>query len=228
MIKRAGIRSTMAKIAFNADDAGKVLKLFKGRQAPKGLVRQNKSMQTYMGIPDNVKSWASSMYPDNPKSLLDDLEKSPLQAGMTVAPHSRDSFQFFKDMGVNGKITSMDGKNRRMLDAVVKGHELDEIVVPGNRNTLMDGSGMNHRSPDVILREHNRIMTLPEGYDKVKDTMTNLRSNIGREADYLANATDSSYSGKGFEYGQSPRLSRHARKRITQLWENKIKSIRGE
>ena len=88
----------------------------------------------------------------------------------------------------------------------MKGHELAETqVAPSN-----SFAGFGHRSPDVILREHNMIQTLPKENEAVGDTFRSIRA-LG-EAPALKATT-------GFQYGQGPRVSRHARKHLTRLHE---------
>lgn len=109
-----------------------------------------------------------------------------------------------------GKLTGQLGpepahlpaKHQKMLHAVVKGHELDEASVQGALGAVQLG----HRSPDVIFREHNRIMTLPQEHQPIRDFMKAVRQK--HEGDWLF--------PKGLAYGESPRLSRHARRRLTE------------
>jgi hypothetical protein len=90
----------------------------------------------------------------------------------------------------------------KMLNSVIRGHELDETTA--NLSSAMAPYG--HISPEVMLKEHNRIATLPEGFSPIKELMQKTRAR--GEAGLMSNY--------GIDYGNSPRLSRHARKRITQ------------
>lgn len=96
---------------------------------------------------------------------------------------------------------------RQMLEAVVKGHELDETLV----RPALSFKPFGHNSPDVLLREHNRLATLPTANSAVRDYMRDLRKNT--ESPVLAQY--------GIDFGKSERLSRHARKRITEHMERR-------
>ena len=217
MIKRAGIRSTMAKIAFGMDDAGKVLKNFKKKQIPAGYVKRSRTLGAlgtgnvpggYVALSKNAPAdtWISpklreeaieAIHPNWPK-------------GRPGAPVRGDSTRFLSSAGMGrafGKTPS--GANRKMTDAIVKGHELDELSTRRVSSFREHG----HVSPDVILKEHNRITTMPEEFSAVRDGFKDLR--LTRESAHLNSVVP------GFEYGSSPRLSRHARRRITDLVEKR-------
>lgn len=105
------------------------------------------------------------------------------------------------------------GKQLKMLEAITKGHELSETQVrPG-----MSFKQFGHNSPDVILREHNAVTTLPSGYAPTAEYMKSLRTRPYGEQEPLRQF--------GIEYGKSPRLSRHARKRITESLEQQNRQI---
>lgn len=108
--------------------------------------------------------------------------------------------------GAGESLGALSPSNKKMFNAVVTGHELTEATVPGRA-----GFGpMGHRSPEVMLREHNMATTLPAANSPVRDTLSQMR---GAEKPAL--------SSVGIEYGQSPRVSRHARKHLTNLIESK-------
>ena len=92
--------------------------------------------------------------------------------------------------------------DRMMLDAAIKGHELNEATVPPRRGF----AELGHRSPEVILREHNLAATLPEG-SPVKGALKAMREHHGEAA---------ALRGVGLEYGEG-RISRHARKHFTNM-----------
>lgn len=102
------------------------------------------------------------------------------------------------------------GEQHKMLEAVVKGHELAETQVrPGS-----SVRGFGHRHPDVLLREHNMLVTLPEKYAPVKEYLTAARA--------TADAPTLEYLSDGaFQYGKGQRFSRHARKRLGEMMEAK-------
>lgn len=101
------------------------------------------------------------------------------------------------------KNISLNPDQHKMLQSMTRGHELDELTVDPN----LTFRNLGHNSPEVILREHNRLATLPEGYAPVKQVLQDFRKDL--ETPRL--------NQFGIDYGNSERLSRHARKRITEL-----------
>ena len=101
--------------------------------------------------------------------------------------------------------SNMTGEQRMMFNSIIRGHEMDELLT--QPSAIMRRRG--HKSPRVILREHNRRVTLPEGDKIVSDAMTPLR---GAESVDFAK-----YLPEGL--GQGERVSRHAQKRISELME---------
>lgn len=95
----------------------------------------------------------------------------------------------------------------KMYNAVRIGHELDELKVRPSHVSMFD----NHLSPDVIFREHNRVVTLPKGYEGVGVARKAIRGPENR----------SYFRPFGLEYGKGQRLSRHARKRMVESLERK-------
>jgi hypothetical protein len=103
------------------------------------------------------------------------------------------------------------GADHKMIESILRGHEWDEL----GAKPMTAFRGMGHMSPDVILREHNRVATLPKEYGAAGSFMKDLRA--GREAISLGDY--------GVDYGNSPRLSRHARKRITEGLERQATGV---
>lgn len=100
-------------------------------------------------------------------------------------------------------------EHHRMLESIIKGHELDEIRV----KPALRFRNLGHLSPDVILREHNKVTTLGSEHGPVKKFMKSLRKDT-KESDLIRKVYPS------FSYGESPRLSRHTRKKIVNLLES--------
>ena len=103
---------------------------------------------------------------------------------------------------------------RRLFNGVLEGHEIDEL------NTRATSFKYNsHVSPEVIFKEHNRLVTMgPEG-NKIKKYMSDVRNNVTGEAQSLHEIIPA------FEYGKSPRINRSARKHYTQMWENNVSDL---
>ena len=106
---------------------------------------------------------------------------------------------------------ALSGREKRMAESVLKGHELDELAL--GRSGTLSTQFASHVSPDVILRERNRLVTLPKGGKKVRELLAAHREGSG-EADIFRKATRG-VGGKTMDYGTGPRLSRHARKRVS-------------
>lgn len=143
-------------------------------------------------------------------------EASPLYGwgGKILTPEAGDATRLFRNVpeeavpGLPKALSKLKSpKQRKALEGVVKGHELAESQVKPTTSFGQYG----HRSPDVILREHNMIQTLPKGMKRAAEPMRKLRE-AGGEAGALREAT-------GFEFGKGQRISRHARKRLTEMYE---------
>lgn len=97
-------------------------------------------------------------------------------------------------------------------NAMAVGHEKSERNVVRNGEYNMATSGMGHFSPKVLLREHNMNVTLPAEAGRVGQMYREMRDASG-DAGML--------SSLGVNYGVSPRLSRHAIKRLSEAAEAK-------
>jgi hypothetical protein len=98
---------------------------------------------------------------------------------------------------------------RVMAEALSKGHELNELQLLrrlGLRSTPLTARA-GHVDPRVLLREHNMLTSLGPRYSRVQQLGIDLRLGTG-EAKRLEEAIP------GFRFGISPRLSRHAQKRL--------------
>lgn len=190
------------KTAFGPEDATKVLQLAKQRQLPKAAAKapsmrgQGLSALRYVETP---QTGASPLAAPETASLLSRYPKGAIFRG--------------EDSGLKELAGALPANQRKMLHAVAKGHELDELVTAQRGGFLQHG----HISPDVILREHNRLVTLPSEYSGVRDA---FMGNRDAEAYALKRTT-------GVDYGEGPRLSRHARRRITDALEAREKKFQG-
>lgn len=99
-------------------------------------------------------------------------------------------------------------KQKKFLHSIVKGHELDETKVKSNAGA----THLGHRSPDVIYREHNRLVTASKDNKEAIEFMKRFRE--GRESMLFPDR---------IRYGEGQRLSRHARRRLSELNESKVK-----
>lgn len=202
----------MEKIAFNETQAAKVMGLAKRIQLPKA----SKAVRSGLSGSPGFKSLTGDALGAAKRLGMDSagmrgqvheaINSSPgavvsKQVGKAIFPGS--TGHLGKVIGAKG----LDGKQQKMLHGVLKGHELDEATVKGG----LGAAHFGHRSPDVIFREHNRLATMPKGYEPVRKSMQSARE--GRESSFLF--------PKGTTYGEGPRFSRHARKRLGELAEKK-------
>lgn len=131
--------------------------------------------------------------------------------GMILTPEAGDAKRFLQQIpegafpGLGKSLKQVKSPaQRKALEAVIKGHEMAESQVKPTASFM----GFGHLSPDVILREHNIIQTLPRGMKRAAGPLRKMRK--GREAAALKEVT-------GFEFGKGKRISRHARKHLTRM-----------
>ncbi len=108
----------------------------------------------------------------------------------------------------NHKWIPDDPEANRLARPIVKMHERDELHFAPKYDTKF-GREFSHASPSVILREHNNITTIPDGTPGKSGVVT--RHSVRQKGEIPA-----LFPQGGFEHGISPRLSRHAIKRITE------------
>lgn len=148
-----------------------------------------------------------------------------MHLGHTQKPPRGDAWTYLR-ASQGGPPMTVPG--RRALEGVVRGHELDELrtrpwaqglSVRGAKRRRLFGAYQGHVSPEVILKEHNKLVTLPHGVRReVTEVMQRLRAGPNKEADNLATL--------GLTYGEGSRLSRHARKNIVKLFDARLASKR--
>ena len=111
------------------------------------------------------------------------------------------------------EIRRLNPDDRRTLKGILVGHELDEAVVHPKESmrSLLGLKGYNHNSPEVYLRESNRVATLPAAQDRVRNIMNNMRRDRGEEWTVQDVLPD-------FRYGET-RLNRRQIRHITNRLE---------
>jgi uncharacterized membrane protein (UPF0127 family) len=119
-------------------------------------------------------------------------------------------------------ITQLDGQTARAVDVVGVHHELAEATT--NRllqkfriahPDRMGFAGAGHFAPSVLLREHNILRTLTGLKPTQKKTVIDLYRQVRAPMDEMAYFRQHI---PGYVHGESPRLSRHALKRIDRNW----------
>lgn len=231
----------LEKAAYDINAAKKVLQAAKPLTAPKGSLRvlSNKGAAGELVQHSPLAGLASRPNVQKNKAVAENLfsavernnpgiDPAQIAAAREAADQARASVQPLADRFPQGAILKGDQPAQRginqslglprpqftpeqhqITNSVLHGHELDEVrVAPG-----MGARMLGHNSPDVLLREHNRVATLPPEHTPVKEYMQNIRSSTG-------DARAMRY-GMGIDYGNSPRISRHARKHLTNIMNNK-------
>jgi hypothetical protein len=189
------------KVAYGLAEARKVLSLAKARQLPaaamKPLTPFGKVPNTLVALGLNSENAANI-----PKSFKPLFERGSI---VQTAPSAKILREGLKNV-------PLTPEQNILLESIAKGHELDELKAAVSPSSSFWKSNFSHMSPDVLLQEHNRLVTLPpEHREALSDVMRQTRSRVG-DADTLSNYID---------YGKSERLSRHARKRILQQIDTK-------
>jgi hypothetical protein len=237
--------SYLTKIGFGPDAADKVLKLVKTKQlrlANPGQGYFTLPKRSIFSTPISKHYAKFNLKP----AMLDTLQTatdavkpqiSPYVQKNTatfITPHRSDAQKFFRELSVHltkhpagfpaeiatgvalGKRLDKikTPAQRKMLEAVTKGHELAESQVALNPNMI----GWNHNSPDVILREHNMITTMPKRMGPVRTLFKTLRKT--REAAAWKEVFPQ------FTFGVGPRVSRHARKRMLEEYTRVVQEHR--
>lgn len=127
-----------------------------------------------------------------------------------------------------------NSQQRRALDGVVFNHELGEAAVPlsvlkhttpttplemaehfigASKSPYYFGG---HNAPSVILREHNMLSSFTGMPRRDISVLRNLYRAKRTYDSTLPKLT--SLMGESFDFGVSPRLSRHALRRINEIW----------
>jgi hypothetical protein len=126
--------------------------------------------------------------------------------------------QQYKELDAAAGMKLKDPKHLRMRNAITYGHEYDELADIARPVAVADS--YLHNSPSVMLREHNRVTTLPEEMAPVRDYFKAVRGGgVGAGPNEIANSEQQLlFSPLGLTYGESPRLSRHALRRIDEAY----------
>jgi len=210
----------LQKIAFGPTEMRKVLSLSAKKalkmpagQLPVGSVAFPKSIVPAQRGAVQTALSAGQISPEQASSFLQVARHGE---GKMVMPH--------RSYGVTGQLRDMGmpadlvprGQSRMATESLMRGHEMDELALGARKSHLAYAAKATHMSPDVILRERNRLVTMPEKMrSDVAGVMEPLR---GYESPVLEQATRG-VSGKGLDYATGPRLSRHARHRVSQKME---------
>lgn len=229
----------LTKVAYGPKEMQAVFKEFKRKQLPKAAIKgladpyfaPLEQLTPALGFAGLVgptkksKRLAKEMYADfvqyaTPDEVADLIVyRNNLEKGFTDRlPRSGATYQNSPasrvidrvNIGGTGVLRPKTPDEHKALEAVFKGHELAETQVSPSKAF----KGLGHNSPDVILREHNMVTTLPPELANVGTTLKDLRD-VSGEAGVLKEFT-------GVDYGEGQRFSRHARKHLTRMIEDGV------
>jgi len=161
--------------------------------ARKAVGSLKKQQATVMGM--NPEEWAGK------KSII-------------VSPERGDAKRWLAEKGLPHKRIQTP-EQRLMAEGLIKGHEMAERAAV--KAPKVSFRGVGHLSPEVILKEHNMLVTMPKALRKKVAPSTQAMRKMQGESEALRQVT-----GGGFRFGKSQRLSRHARKRVTELMEKEV------
>jgi hypothetical protein len=236
MIDLVAFYDEMEKIAFGWEDIKRV-----GRMAKKRMIKAPRSSQIVgMGpsaYPGGTQRMAVTQAQEMaqaghiPQASVEATKKLYGQIGGRIATPRRGGMvgaltgEAAQEVGLPAAKT-LTGKGKRAIESVGYGHELDELALGKKKLQPFFGGTFGHAHPDVILRERNRLLTLPpEVRGEVGGVFGKLRQ-VGGEEALLERATRG-VSGRGLTHTSGPRLSRHARKRISKRMEELAKEQAG-
>ena len=223
----------LLKISFSAQDARRMLAATRGKTVRAGsriglgygvipskkFVGKEQSRlvgeMTSRGVEKGTAGKAiSNLKKQQLESLpFEDPEAWSRGKDFMISPGKGDAAKMFRGLGVPGMEAVKTPKQRMMGEAYMKGHEMAEMA--GLKKPMQSFRAAGHMSPEVILKEHNMLVTSPKSVREAwTPAMTALRQPAGEAA---------ALKHVGVEYGKSPRFSRHARKRIAELLEKETK-----
>lgn len=160
-------------------------------------------------------------------------EAQGMKGGDVYAPTKDDAY----DLLQGGMLSSLfkdkhqgqwTAAQRGILTSMVKAHELDEVHTTPRRSMASHG----HNSPEVILREHNRVVDLPDDMQPVKDLFREMRTTDpwrflslrkalkGKREDRLIQKVD-----PDFVYGEGKKIDEERMQEITDRLERRAERM---
>lgn len=197
----------MKKISFNLKEQANFLKAIKNKVI-KGSVQLKRRSFYPEGITSGIPN--KKTLPKFLSGTGGDVKGTPLKgiAGKLIFPKKKDAYHAVRDKLGPDRLPAMNGRQRKTFNAIIKSHEVAESSAKYHPKFFEQA---HHMSPSVILREHNVLRGLPE---KGKKEMTALFKSFRTDLDTSANVISKQFPK--FTYGDSPRLSRHAIKRMSE------------
>lgn len=184
--------------------------VFAGVPPPRQRVRDyeyGKKLYKKMGVPDEMLEDVLSSLVNQPyTSMSKKLGRPAIVGSPRNLANMVESVVGGKDLA--NRMRALGPRDKKMLNSISTGHEADEAMSP----VLQGFSQMGHRNPKVILREHNKVTTLPPEHAAVRGVMQGVRQSAGESA---------VLKRIGINYGEGQRLSRHAIRRLSDAIDRK-------
>lgn len=209
------------KRAFGLPEAQKVLQVAKARTLPRRYLEEAvaAALPPYMqGVGRTMarERGISALAPPRRAAQFRQLMGMPdMNFGKTtgIQPPRRGDVMSSFGRSVKGPKVPMQPEHRMTLDAIAKGHELDEMALPVSHAV----AGAGHVNPRVLFREHNKVVTLPPELQPAGDAMRRVR-----DSTHESTVLNEALAPFGFTYGQGERLSPSMQRAMTQHLETQF------
>ena len=217
-----GIGSALAmeKFAFGPEDAAKLMRAVQKHISPNPPIRTPKDLlaptpRAYPSAKQHHRNMSDQMVgPLTERGVPEEKARRfvrDMTSSSSGAPQDRAGLVLPDVSTWHPDAASFSERARKHLNALTAGHEQAEMAsyVPGRTSAVFQRSG--HNSPEVMFKEHNMLVTSPEDIRaELLPWYRQMRGPSGaNEAAVLKSV--------GVTYGEGPRISRHARKRLTEL-----------
>lgn len=229
-----GAQIALTKLGFDPPAANKVLQVVKQKTLPRRAMEEVASARAAGGfIPDQLirrmarqqgpaasqgpkasAAFARARKPDITPEELDKIRRDTNITGVFRTPRG-DAARFLRQSG--GSVPEFTPEQHKMFDAVVKGHELDELQLQTPSHVT---AAWGHMSPEVLFREHNKIVTMPPDMDPVRRTVQGMRQSSGESA-----VLNEHLRPFGFTFGEGDRLSPSMREAMRQHLEQALPDV---
>jgi len=209
MISSAAFFDELEKIAYSFKDMRKVLSLSAKKTMklpPEDLLIGPAALPRTIDLKEVHNKLVGAGLGEHQISSVDQLQRNSL-GKMQMPRNTGGVVGYLRGMGLPTP-AHMSGQQHVAVESLLRGHELDELQIGGRKLNKPYMAAATHTSPDVYLREHNRVVTSPP---EVQDA---LRTVMGPFRTYENHAMKS--VSPNLTFGQGPRLSRHARKHLTE------------
>ena len=223
----------IAKVAFDPEAASRVLQLAKSKALSKGVGRalNAEGAEGIAGFATkaslkksraDIRHFAGQLTNPQLKDAFagqaEATKNVPGVLGAVLKKHPKGAFlrsggaSSLLKKHVPGRSVAgieLSPEHKKIVNAITAGHEIDEM---GARHLGRSFLGHGHRSPAVILREHNRVATLPPEHAPVRAFMQAIRN-------HSAAGEGAVLKQHGIEYGApGTRLNRHKVKALSTQW----------